>query len=432
MPSEPAERSYTEAVEAQVNHILRSEAFHSAEGLRRLLKFLTEKTLSGEADHLKEYSIGVDAFGKSPATYDPKRDSHVRIQVGRLRKKLVEYYNKEGRSDSLIIEVPKGRFALAWHSQAGAQLVSAESPIAITPEIVSHGRPTGGTPILTAVLTLAMLAVVSYLSIELNEERKMSALIRADWTPAVEELWSPFLSTRPLLISLSAPMFLAIPGIGFFRDRTVNSEVEANTSSEIAALRRTLRVPNVKPEYPWTSLEEAKAVFALTKLLATRKADISVVGTSDLAWDQLSENNVLFVGAPKLFNQQLSSMPIKRHFMFDRDGLHNLYPESGQEVLFQNRLSRDGTGTAYALVSHTPGPLGTGDIEGFLSLVSAARTAAVECFTQPVTARMIVRKLKGRSGIVPRYYELVLRIRLEHQLPMESSYVMHRDLGSEE
>ena len=63
-----------------------------------LLRFLADKTFCGEAEHLKEYSVGLDALGK-PATYDPRQDSGVRLQASRLRQKLDDYYRTEGSND---------------------------------------------------------------------------------------------------------------------------------------------------------------------------------------------------------------------------------------------------------------------------------------------------------------------------------------------
>lgn len=82
----------------QIERLVRSKTFETSEVHRRLLHYLAEKTLSGEADRLKEYVIGLEAFSK-PSTYDPKRDSIVRLQVGRLRQKLAAYYQTEA-SDS--------------------------------------------------------------------------------------------------------------------------------------------------------------------------------------------------------------------------------------------------------------------------------------------------------------------------------------------
>src|SRR5690349_7826632 len=101
----------------EVEQILQSEAFRNAEGLRRLLRFLAEKTAAGEADQLKEYTIGVDGLGK-PATYDTHHDAAVRIQVGRLRQKLADYYSNEGRDDAFRVELPKGRFKLTCERRA--------------------------------------------------------------------------------------------------------------------------------------------------------------------------------------------------------------------------------------------------------------------------------------------------------------------------
>jgi hypothetical protein len=76
-----------EDMRAQVGRLIQSKTFETSEVHRRLLQYLAEKSISGEADRLKEYTIGLEAFGKPP-TYDPKHDSIVRLQAGRLRQKL--------------------------------------------------------------------------------------------------------------------------------------------------------------------------------------------------------------------------------------------------------------------------------------------------------------------------------------------------------
>src|SRR5580698_9535861 len=112
-----------EAARKQVDRILASNTLHASDVLRRLLRFLADKTFSGEADDLKEYSVGLDALGK-PSTYDPRQDAGVRLQASRLRQKLDEYYRNEGKKDLLIVEMPKGRFKIAWHPR-DADLVPA-------------------------------------------------------------------------------------------------------------------------------------------------------------------------------------------------------------------------------------------------------------------------------------------------------------------
>ena len=78
-----------------------------------LVKFLVEKTATGEGDDLKEYTVAIEGMGK-PWSYDPRHDSAVRIQVGRLRQKLADYYRSKGLEDPIIIDIPKGRFKLHY------------------------------------------------------------------------------------------------------------------------------------------------------------------------------------------------------------------------------------------------------------------------------------------------------------------------------
>ena len=101
----------SETLRACVDHILQSGTFGNAPSSRRLLKYARRPLGGRQRGALKEYAIGVDAFAKAPG-YDPRQDSTVRIQIGRLRQKLAEYYRDEGGGDTLVIDLPKGQFTL--------------------------------------------------------------------------------------------------------------------------------------------------------------------------------------------------------------------------------------------------------------------------------------------------------------------------------
>ena len=108
-------------VQVQVDRIVASEQFRTCQVLRRLLLFLTERTLAGDADNLKEYVIAIDGLGKA-STYDPQHNSAVRIQVGRLRQRLAEYYREEGKDDPIVVELPKGHFRLTFEHRSAAAM----------------------------------------------------------------------------------------------------------------------------------------------------------------------------------------------------------------------------------------------------------------------------------------------------------------------
>jgi TolB-like protein len=97
-------------VRHQLERLLASPIFTGSARLRRFLEFVVEKSLAGEGDRLKEYVIGVEVFDRD-AQYDPRIDSIVRVEAARLRAKLAEYYQGEGRDDSVVLTLPKGGYA---------------------------------------------------------------------------------------------------------------------------------------------------------------------------------------------------------------------------------------------------------------------------------------------------------------------------------
>jgi TolB-like protein len=100
------------AVRAEVNRVVASKGFARAVRLAGFLRFVVEQSLEGRAGELKETSIGVEVFGRPP-DYDPKQDSVVRTEAGKLRTRLAEYYGGEGAGDPIVIELPKGGYAPA-------------------------------------------------------------------------------------------------------------------------------------------------------------------------------------------------------------------------------------------------------------------------------------------------------------------------------
>jgi len=105
-----------EAVQAQLAKILGSQAFANSERLSRFLRFTVEQTLQGRSDQIKEYLLGLEVFDRNQS-YDPRTDPIVRVEAGRLRSKLSEYYDNEGRNDSLLIQYRKGSYVPAFQKR---------------------------------------------------------------------------------------------------------------------------------------------------------------------------------------------------------------------------------------------------------------------------------------------------------------------------
>ncbi len=107
-------------VEAELRKIVSSQRFLKAEGLRNFLSFVVERTLAGRSDELKESVIAMEAFNRR-ASFDPRLDAFVRVQAGRLRTALTEYYETEGAGDPVAIEMPKGSYAATFSAREVAE-----------------------------------------------------------------------------------------------------------------------------------------------------------------------------------------------------------------------------------------------------------------------------------------------------------------------
>src|SRR6185437_15239826 len=114
-PGAPRDGVSADAARAQLVKILQSQAFKSAPVLSQMLRYVVDRTLDGRTADLKEYSLGVDVFGRG-VSFDPRADTIVRVQARRLRSRLDEYYRTEGPRDSVLIEVPKGRYLVSFRA----------------------------------------------------------------------------------------------------------------------------------------------------------------------------------------------------------------------------------------------------------------------------------------------------------------------------
>src|SRR6266699_5323826 len=92
----------------ELEAILASGIFHRAPNLAQVLTYVCTKYFEGGAEQIKEYNIAVEALGR-PADFDQKRDSIVRVEAHRLRKRLRQYYEGEGASHKVQIIVPAGQ-----------------------------------------------------------------------------------------------------------------------------------------------------------------------------------------------------------------------------------------------------------------------------------------------------------------------------------
>jgi TolB-like protein len=153
-------------IRAELERVLASKGFAGAARISKLLRHVVEKTLAGESDQLKEYAVGVEVFERDE-TYDPRLDSIVRVEAGRLRSKLDEYYNGDGATSDVRISLPRGGYSATFErnsvsgSDPESDFVSGSDPKATRAAV--PGRSLRIPWPFAIVLTVAIVAMVYFL-----------------------------------------------------------------------------------------------------------------------------------------------------------------------------------------------------------------------------------------------------------------------------
>jgi hypothetical protein len=366
------------SIRAQVDRVLQSKSLRLSEGQRRLLSYLADKSLAGEANDLKEYAIGVDAFSKPPS-YDPRQESVVRMHVARLRQKLADYYRTEGVNDPVLVDLPKGGFKVTFEPRP----VSIDPPRTEAPVRRWRVRETA----LAASLVLAIASIVWFTTRPVRAEK--TSQDGAAWTAELQQLWTPILnSNRPLVVCIATP-----------------------TSGSSGA-------------------GTASGAFLLGQFLAPRKQHVLLTRGDLLSMPEIMMDNVVFIG-PSTGNRQLEAVPADQQIALDRDGIRNLNPRPGEPSFLPDHVSRGSQDIeeSHALISHIPGLYGNGEILSLSGNQISSVMAAVQALTDPALARTLVSKMKATDGTVPRYYQVVLKVKSMDDMPVDIAYMFHRDLS---
>ena len=370
-----------EAIRAQVERILQNKNLRLSEVQRRLFSYLADKSLSGEADELKEYTLGLDAFGKPPS-YDPRQESVVRMHVARLRQKLADYYRLEGVNDPILVDLPKGGFKVTFLPRPPAPQIPARVIEALL------GRWRRPEMALAAAL-LTLVAGALYFAARPVKAQRTGSESAAALSPELEQLWSPLLaSNRPLVVCIATP---------------AHGDSGAGTAS---------------------------GAFLLGQFLAPHKLHVLLTRGDLLSMPEIAMDNVVFIG-PVTGNRQLEAVPVDQQIVLEPDGIRNLNPRPGEPEFLPDRASRNSPDVeeSHALVSHIPGLYGNGDILYLSGNRISSVLAAVQALTDPVLARTLVAKMKTSTGGVPRYYQLVLQVKSMDDMPVDISYLFHRELS---
>ena len=188
-----------EAIREQLGRLLGSTVFKRSKGCSNLLAYVVNRTLDGDAEHLKERSIGIEVFGRAP-DYDTASDHVVRSAAGDVRKRLAQYYLQPGHSSELRIEIPPGsyipRFIVYPAAPPQEPEETAAGPVSIRGRRRIFGF-TAGRQRWMAALTIGGAAILTILVLILTMTPASGSALYRFWQPILQ-------SPNPVLLCIGA------------------------------------------------------------------------------------------------------------------------------------------------------------------------------------------------------------------------------------
>jgi hypothetical protein len=403
----------------QVDRLIKSHSLSGSESLCKLLRYLAEHSLDHPGVALKEYQIATEVLGRSGG-FDPQSDSTVRVQAGRLRVKLAEYYTHEGHDDAIVVELPKGSYSLTFHVRTpGGQL-----PAGLTLEKESSrsaGRSSNrGWAVAVGALSV-LLAASLVTSAVLWSGRSRSQAGAKEAAPVVYQIfWSRFLTApQPPWVIFSNANFVGRP-------QTNMRYFSASTDSREAILDH------------YTGVGEVLAIHELDRVFGLLNRQLRVKRGALFSLDDVRNNDLIFIGSPAE-NLTLLEIPGTQEFVFQkvtsgpRMGdveVVNVHPAAGESQIFLASPSSQSVSEDYAIVALKPGL----DPAHSMLILAGTTTMGTQAAAEYVCREDSLTELLQRLGVSKageiKSFEALLRVKVTHGVPVMTNLVAVRKRGN--
>lgn len=400
----------------QIERILVSHALHGSESLCKLLRYLATLSLDHPGASPKEYQIATEVFGRQK-NFDPHVDSMVRVQAGRLRTKLAEYYASEGAEDPILVELPKGTYALALHprtpNHSRNNVGAAAEPSAAS---LADGRSSRGWLAALVIFVLILTAVAAVATDRLLVRRIGSAHAAnetAEAPLALRIFWKGFLTgpQEPWVIFSNAA-FVGHPDTGM---RYYNPARDA----------QTLTLDH------YTGVGEVLAVHALDKVFVSLHQDLRVKRGSLFSLDDAKNNDLIFIGSPSE-NLTLLDIPGTKDFLFQMVSagisrgsvaIINAHPQPGEPKEFLRTPTDEPLTEDYAVIALRRGLDATHSVLILAGATTIGTQAAVEYVCQQNSLEELLLRLSVSNSGELKPFEAVIRVKVTRGVPVATELV---------
>jgi hypothetical protein len=306
---------------SELDSVLSSGILERAPSLAHLLTYVCSKYFDGAGEQIKEYNIAVEALGRPP-DFDQKKDSIVRVEAHKLRKRLREYYKSEGADRPVRIEIPPGQYtpkfifqhAPAESDKPESRFTAAESTFApsLPVERLAEARIAPANTHRRRWLGIAAAGVIILsVVITLSFHRKTS--LDLFWAPVTQQPGPVLISMgQPIVYTLvSAQAQASLHGLGA-------SQPPLESPTDVAPGKKDLVI---LPDR-YVALGDAFCLVRLTALFERYGKPYRIRGQKSTSFADLRENPAVLIAA--FDNQWTLHTTGQLRFTFVKDSAHDI------------------------------------------------------------------------------------------------------------
>ncbi len=265
---------------AQLERLLATPYFSHSRRFPAFLRYIVRATVDGQADLLKERTIGIEIFGKG-ADYDTAVDPIVRVTAGEVRKRIAQYYQEPGHEREVRLSLTPGSYVPQFHfpevhsdPDPGDAALSPAEPVALHSVAVQGGEASGARWRWVLAVALALIVIAAAAGF---------LVWRTSHSSAFAEFWNPILSSPdPVLLCVADQTEYTAISLRDAADPSHQVTLNDNlTAVVIDDLNAIVKIAGV--------LQSAGKHYSLrgenaTNLMDLRNGPSIVIGAYDNAW----------------------------------------------------------------------------------------------------------------------------------------------------
>jgi hypothetical protein len=334
-----------------------------------------------------EYAIGVDVFGRRP-DFDPKTDATVRVQISRLRQRLKDFYEQEGKDVTRRIHIPMGEY----------RIEVVESPSVPIPSVEpAPPRPPRKSWVyyVIGVQAVAIVVLLVY---------GLTRTTAPDGPLSLHPFWERSVQVgKPIHIIVPAPQFFGWEGLPYvIRDFNVNSAEQAGSSTFFDLLRK--KYGPLQTIQLYTVASDTLAASSVSRYLQDRGVHANVLDSPAATMDLLAtQDTIVFVGPGTM--SQLSPLTDTNFYLKPGGrGVLNRKPAPGEPPIYSDIAHAPLRATSHGVIARLPGKAPGTKLTLFASTFNPA-LASVATTKSELDGIAAFHKQHGGS----EFFEIVIR-----------------------